>query len=60
LESATQDDLDLAVVEKRRGNIEVIEARILKTLPKMARDALDHPEDCPSHTSTMPRSRNSR
>jgi hypothetical protein len=48
--SAEDDDLDLALLEKRRGNIEVILARVRPTLPKMAREALDHPDRCPSYS----------
>ncbi len=44
------NDLDLALVEKRRGNIQVIIDRVTKTLPDMARRALAHPDSCPSYS----------
>jgi hypothetical protein len=48
IRSTTPQALDQALIEKRRGNIAVIEARVQRTLPKMARQAPDHPQDCPS------------
>jgi hypothetical protein len=47
---AQSDDLDMALVEQRRGNIAVIEARVMKTLPGLARRELDHPDECPTYS----------